>query len=145
MYRTLEGNSPRKLPSKPWTFAHLILRARKNKGFSSFVLWGDPVQNPPQNPAPADCLLSTRKSRFEVPERGEFGGRKLPELTVVYRISVERGQFQGHLKIRNFHPPLISGDLTHYPALQKSVDSCFFLPLSSVGDGALRSSMPRTL
>ena len=28
-----------------------------------FFLWGDPVQNRPQNPAPASCLFSTRKSR----------------------------------------------------------------------------------
>ena len=38
-----------------------------------FFLWGDPVQNRPQNPAPAGCLFSTRKSRSEVPERGDFG------------------------------------------------------------------------
>ena len=52
--------------------AHLFSRARK-KGFSFFVLWGDPVQNRPQNPAPAGCLFSTRKSRSEDPERGDFG------------------------------------------------------------------------
>ena len=46
---------------------------KKKKGFSFFVLWGDPVQNRPQNPAPAGCLLSTRKSRSEIPERGDFG------------------------------------------------------------------------
>ena len=28
-----------------------------------FLPWGDPVQNRPQNPAPAGCLFSTRKSR----------------------------------------------------------------------------------
>ena len=32
-----------------------------------FSPWGDPVQNRPQNPAPAGCLFSTRKSRLEVP------------------------------------------------------------------------------
>ena len=51
---------------------HLFSRARK-KGFSFFFLWGDPVQNRPQNPAPARCLFSTRKSRSEVTERGDFG------------------------------------------------------------------------
>ena len=38
-----------------------------------FRAWGDPVQNRPQNAAPAGCLFSTRKSRSEVPERGDFG------------------------------------------------------------------------
>ena len=38
-----------------------------------FFLWGDPVQNRPQNPAPAGCLFSTRKTRSEVPERGDLG------------------------------------------------------------------------
>ena len=28
-----------------------------------------------------------------------------PKLTIFYRISVERGQFQGPLEIKNFHPP----------------------------------------
>ena len=52
--------------------SHLFSRARK-KGFSFFFLWGDLVQNRPQNPAPASCLSSTRKSRSEVPEREDFG------------------------------------------------------------------------
>ena len=51
---------------------HLFSRARK-KDFSLWFLWGDPVQNHPQNPAPASCLFSARKSRFEVPERWDFG------------------------------------------------------------------------
>ena len=58
---------------------HLFSRARK-KGFSLFScgatpsrLWGDPVQNRPQNPAPAGCHFSTTKSRSEVPDRGDFG------------------------------------------------------------------------
>ena len=42
-----------------------------------------------------------------------------PKLRIFYRISVERGQIQGPLKIRNFHPPLIFGDLNApYPGLQ---------------------------
>ena len=48
-------------------------RAPGKKGCSFFPLWGDPVRNRPQNPAPAACLFSTRKSRFEVPERGILG------------------------------------------------------------------------
>ena len=55
-------------------FSPLLSRARK-KGFSFFFLWGDPVQNRPQNQAPAGCLFSTRKSRSGVPERGDFGAR----------------------------------------------------------------------
>ena len=47
--------------------------ARQKKRIFLFFLWGDPVQNRPQNPAPAGCLFSTRKSRSEVPERGDFG------------------------------------------------------------------------
>ena len=41
-----------------------------------FILWVDPVQNCPQNPAPAGCLFSTREkcreSAFEVAEKGDF-------------------------------------------------------------------------
>ena len=46
-----------------------------------FFLWGDPVQNPPQNPAPAGSVSSTlyKKSTSEVPEREGFRRRKLPE------------------------------------------------------------------
>ena len=51
---------------------HLFSRARKKRIFL-FFLWGDPVQNRPQNPAPAGYLFSTRESRFEVPESGDFG------------------------------------------------------------------------
>ena len=54
------------------SLAHLFSRTRK-KGFSSFFLWGDPVQNRPQNPAPGGSLFSARKSRSEVPERQDFG------------------------------------------------------------------------
>ena len=66
--------------SSPWKKSppyktHLFSRARK-EGFSFFFLWGDTVQNCPQNPAPAGCLFSTRKSRSEVPERGDFGEEK---------------------------------------------------------------------
>ena len=51
--------------------SHLFCRAPEKKSFL-FFLWGDPVQNRPQNPAPAGCLFSTKKSRSEIPERGEF-------------------------------------------------------------------------
>ena len=47
--------------------------ARQKKRIFLFFLWGDLVQNRPQNPAPAGCFFSTRKSRSEVPERGDFG------------------------------------------------------------------------
>ena len=49
----------------PLTF----FRAPEKKNF----LWGDPVQNRPQNPAPAGCHFSTTKNRSEVPEGGDFG------------------------------------------------------------------------
>ena len=56
-----------------WTNGKLTSsRAPEEKDFP-FFLWGDPVQNRLQNPAPAGCLFSTRKSRSEVPERGDFG------------------------------------------------------------------------
>ena len=61
-------------PSSPF-FAR---QKKKKKGFSFFCLWGDPVQNRPQNPALAGCLFSMRKSRSEVPETGGFRGRKVP-------------------------------------------------------------------
>ena len=52
---------------------HLFSRARKKKGFP-FFLRGLPVRNCPQNPASsAGCLFSTRKTRSEVPERGDLG------------------------------------------------------------------------
>ena len=47
--------------------------ARQKKRIFLFFLGGDLVQNRPQNPAPASCLFSTRKSRSEVPEREDFG------------------------------------------------------------------------
>ena len=47
--------------------------ARQKKRIFLFFLWGDLVQNRPQNPAPAGCLFSTKKSRSEVPEREDFG------------------------------------------------------------------------
>ena len=50
---------------------HLFSRARK-KDFP-FFLWGNPAQNCPQNTACAGCLFYTRKTRSEVPERGDFG------------------------------------------------------------------------
>ena len=50
-------------------FSHLFLRARKKrKRIFLLFLWGDPVQNRPQNPAPASCLFSTRKTRSEKKE-----------------------------------------------------------------------------
>ena len=42
-----------------------------------------------------------------------------PKLAIFYRISVERGQFQGPLKIQNFHPPSNFRRFdTPYPGLQ---------------------------
>ena len=49
-----------------------FFRAPEKKEIFLFFLWGNPVQNCPQNPAPADHLFSTRKSK------SEFWGRKLP-------------------------------------------------------------------
>ena len=57
---------------------HLVSRARKKRDFPFFFLRGDPVQNRPHNPAPVGCLFSTRKSRPEVPERGDFGEENCP-------------------------------------------------------------------
>ena len=51
--------------------AHLFSHARKSN--LPFLPVGQPLQNRSQNPAPAGCLFSTRKSRSEVPERGDFG------------------------------------------------------------------------
>ena len=45
----------------------------KNKGFSFFFLWGNPVQNCPQNPAPASHLFSTRKSNLRSQKEGLLG------------------------------------------------------------------------
>ena len=39
-------------------------------------------------------------------------GLLIPELAILYRISVESGEFQGPLEIQNFHPPLIFRDAT---------------------------------
>ena len=50
---------------------HLFSRAKKKDLL--FFLSSDPAQNRPQNPALAGWLFSTRKIRFEVPERGDFG------------------------------------------------------------------------
>ena len=47
--------------------------AHQKKRIFVFFLWGDLVQNRPQNPAPAGCPCSTRKSRSEVPEREDLG------------------------------------------------------------------------
>ena len=47
--------------------------ARQEKRIFLFPLWGNPAQNRPQNPAPPGCPFYTRKSRCEVPERGDFG------------------------------------------------------------------------
>ena len=53
------------------TITHLFSRAQK-KDFPFFPV-GRPRPEPSQNRAPARCLFSTRKSRFEVPERGDLG------------------------------------------------------------------------
>ena len=59
-------------PPTCYAKTHLFSRARKKRIFL-FFLWGNRVQNRPQNPAPAGCLFSTRKSGLEIPERGDFG------------------------------------------------------------------------
>ena len=46
-----------------------FFRAPKKKGFSFFSV-GRPRPEPSPKPS---CLFSTRKSRSEVPERGDFG------------------------------------------------------------------------
>ena len=49
--------------------SHLFSRARK-KGFSFFACGGTLSRTVPKT---AGCLFSTRKSRSEAPERGDFG------------------------------------------------------------------------
>ena len=63
------GLNPLLSAANPLT--HLFSRARK-KGFSFFSV-RRPRPDRPQNPAPAGCVFSTRKSRSEVPEREDFG------------------------------------------------------------------------
>ena len=43
-----------------------------------------------------------------------------PKLAIFLRISVERCQLQGPLRIQNFRPPLIFGDLTPPPPIPNS-------------------------
>ena len=49
-----------------------FLARQKKKDFPFFPL-GDPVQNRPQNPAPAGCLFSTRKSRLRSQKEAIIG------------------------------------------------------------------------
>ena len=48
------------------------------EGNSFVFLWVDPVQTPPQNPAPAGSVSSTKESSSEVPGSEGFWGRQLP-------------------------------------------------------------------
>ena len=48
-------------------------------------------------------------------------GLLTPEVTIFHRISVERGQFRGPLKIRNVQPPSTNGDLTPPPYLSLQI------------------------
>ena len=57
----------------PLFYSNSPFLAHQKKNISFFSLWGDPIRNRPQNPALAGCPFSTRKSRSEVPERGDFG------------------------------------------------------------------------
>ena len=76
--KSLKKNAPLARFQVPFFWAILtvkLAKCRRQTGLMPvfpFFLWGDPVQNRPQNPAPASCLFSTRKTRSEVP------GRKLP-------------------------------------------------------------------
>ena len=73
---TLEGKN--EVPSPVAVFLrdnYSPFFARQKKRIFLFFLWGRPVQNRPQNPALASCLLSTRKSRSEVPEEGILGNK----------------------------------------------------------------------
>ena len=56
---------------------HSPFFARLKKRILLFFLWGDPIQNLPQNPDSGGCLFSTRKSRSEVPEREDLLGKKI--------------------------------------------------------------------
>ena len=71
------------------------------------------------------CLGSPQGGGQNVPNArgGGFGGTRPescpsktwtfdPKIDDFYRISVERGQFQGPLEIQKFPPPVIFGDLT---------------------------------
>ena len=62
----------------------LTLLARHFERTFSFFLWGDPVQNRPENPALG--VFSTRKSRSEVPERQDLGEENCLEKAGVDRV-----------------------------------------------------------
>ena len=55
------------------TITHLFLARQEEKIFSFLPVGRRASRTVPKNPAPASCLFSTRKSRFEVPERRDFG------------------------------------------------------------------------
>ena len=71
-----------------FSIPHLFSRAR-NKRIFLFFLWGDPVQNRPQNPDPADGLLSTRKSTFVKGELLKFVANCAPNLRISFCASEE--------------------------------------------------------
>ena len=54
-------------------FSLTFFRAPEEKDFPFFSCGATPSRTVPKNPAPAGCLFSTRKSRSEVPARGDFG------------------------------------------------------------------------
>ena len=100
-----------------------------NAHFHAIMASGPHVAKPPFRVSP---VLSAPKSHSETGiggvktyrtvEGGELApkaaprrlGLWAPKLAIFYRISVERGQFQGPLKIQNFHPPPLTfgGELT---------------------------------
>ena len=57
-----KGAKRKKGRMKTGQFSPLLAFFRAQKRIFLFFLWGDPVQNRPQNPAPGGCLVSTRKS-----------------------------------------------------------------------------------
>ena len=67
------GGFPCRFPKKQGKEDQGSFRALEKKEFPLFFPVGQPRPAPSPKPTPAGCLFSTRKSRSEVPERGDFG------------------------------------------------------------------------
>ena len=76
-------------------------------------------------------------------------GLLTPKLRIFYRISVERGQFQGPLEIQNFHPPSNFRRFDPpYPGLQAKRRTLFFFsgfPLFQNSNGWRVRAIPKIL
>ena len=87
--------------------------ARQKKRIFLCCLWGDPVQNRPQSPSPAGCLLSSKKSRFEVPERGEIAWGRVGVCTMTTKfLDHKKSLFQNFIAVAH---PTKNGVLDDFP------------------------------